>query len=205
MAEKERILYNSWVNFSDKQKGHDAYERSAEERFNQPIKLFLERELGNYPKGEILDVGSGLYPETYLPQGHSTFFVDWVPQIAGRENSYVCNIESLPFKKNKFEVVLSKQVYGYLVNPEKCLKEMTRVLKPGGLLILIDWEGDLKGRDFRVENFDPEKVADQIKLMGFRVIKSTRLIDKTRIEKDIYLTALISEKVGQSLSLSDKM
>ena len=142
-------LLESWV---EDKKFDDT--KLAEEKFNRPIKTFLEQEFGQIENEKILDVGSGLYSETYLPEGRDVYSVDWLPQVKKIKNSYVCNAESLPFGDNEFGMVLSKQVYGYLVSPEKCLDEMVRVLKPDGLLIIVDWKGNLKGDDFRVEDFE---------------------------------------------------
>jgi len=195
MASKtEQDLYKLWGKFSDEQIKKNEHERLAEEKFNQPIKTFLQQEFDKNVDEKILDVGSGLYSETYLPEGHDIYRVDWLPQVNKIENSYVCNAESMPFEENTFGIVLSKQVYGYLINPEKCLDEMIRVLKPNGLLIIIDWEGNLKGENFRVENFDPEKVANKIQSNGFEISKSVRLIDRRKVIKDVYLTAIVARK-----------
>ena len=201
MASKtEQDLYKLWGKFSDEQIKKNERERLAEEKFNQPIKTFLQQEFDKNVDGKILDVGSGLYSETYLPKGHEIYRVDWLPQVNKIENSYVCNAESMPFEDNAFGIVLSKQVYGYLINPEKCLDEMVRILKPDGLLVIIDWEGNLKGQNFRVENFDPEKIANKIRSTGFEIIKSVRLIDRTNVIKDVYLTAIVAKK-NQKLRL----
>ena len=193
-SKNEQDLYGLWEKFSGKQIRNDELEYLAEEKFNRPIKAFLEQEFSQNIGEKILDVGSGLFSETYLPQGYEVCSVDWLPQVKKIKNSYVCNAESMPFGDNNFGVVLSKQVYGYLINPEKCLEEMVRVLKPNGLLVVIDWEGNLKGENFRVENFEPEKVVSKIKSMDFEIIKSVRLIDRTKVIKDVYLTAIVARK-----------
>jgi len=193
-SKNEQDLYGLWEKFSGKQIRNDELEYLAEEKFNRPIKAFLEQEFSQNIGEKILDVGSGLYSDTYLPQGHEVYSVDWLPQVKKIKKSYVCNVESMPFDDNAFGVVLLKQVYGYLINPEKCLDEMARVLKPNGLLMVIDWEGNLKGENFRVENFEPEKVASKVKSMGFEITKSVRLIDRTKVIKDVYLTAIVARK-----------
>lgn len=43
---------------------------------------------------------------------------------------------SLPFPDNSFDLVVSSGVLHHTVDPEKCFKEMARVLKPGGIFIL---------------------------------------------------------------------
>lgn len=197
-AKTEQGLYKKWAEEFNEQVKNDVRERLVEEKFNRPIKTFLKQEVGQNLDEKILDVGSGLYSETYLPEGHDIYRVDWLPQINKKEKSYVCNAESMPFEENKFGVVLSKQVYGYLVNPEKCLEEMVRVLKPNGLLIIIDWKGNLQGDDFRVEDFEPKKVADKIQSMGLEIIKTEKLMERRIVIKNVMknacLTAIVARK-----------
>lgn len=204
MAERSKPnLYQYWEKDVEKQLKNNDSESSAEKRFNQPVKHFLEIELEKYKGEKMLDVGSGLYPETYLPEGCHFCCVDWLPSTKKTEKSYIGDAENLPFKGKEFGVVLSKQVYGYLENPERCLDEMVRVLKPNGLLILIDWEGDLKDQNYRIKNFEPEKVAEEIKSNGFEIIKSVRLIDRNKVIKDTYLTAIIARKNSESSTRVD--
>ncbi len=178
---------------------HDSALRKENE-FNKSVKTFLEKETKDYLGEKILDNGCGLYAESYLPEGYDVYRIDLIKQFKEDEHSYVGDAEKLPFGDNEFGVVISKEVYGYLINSDKCLNEMTRVLKPNGLLILMDWEGNLKEFDkqkTRIQNFYPEKVAEKIKSNGLEIIKSVKLIDKTNNVdkiKDVYLTAIVAKK-----------
>jgi len=206
-AKTEKYLYKKWEEEFNEQVKNGERERLAEEKFNRPIKTFLEQEFGQNIGEKILDVGSGLYSETYLPEGHEIYRIDWLPQIDKKENSYVCNVESMPFEENMFGIVLSKQVYGSLLNPEKCLDEMARVLKPNGLLIIIDWKGNLKGDDFRVEDFEPERVANKIETMSLKIIKIEQLMERRVVIKNVmknaYLTAIVARKNSEMPSRID--
>jgi ubiquinone/menaquinone biosynthesis C-methylase UbiE len=48
----------------------------------------------------------------------------------------VSDIEYLPFKTHAFDVVLCTEVLEHIPNPLHALKEFSRVLRPGGILIL---------------------------------------------------------------------
>jgi len=50
--------------------------------------------------------------------------------------------EPLPYDDNSFDVVFSKSVLEHFYYPEKLVKEIYRIIKPGGLVITMvpDWE-----------------------------------------------------------------
>lgn len=48
--------------------------------------------------------------------------------------------ENLPFSDNSFNIVISRLAFHHFSNPKRCFSEMTRVLKTGGKLVVIDME-----------------------------------------------------------------
>lgn len=46
------------------------------------------------------------------------------------------SVLKLPFKKNTFDIVMSNEVIEHVTEPKQAIAEMSRVLKPGGILIL---------------------------------------------------------------------
>lgn len=48
--------------------------------------------------------------------------------------------EALPFDTGSFAVVVSASSFHYFQDPEAALTEMSRVLRPGGRLVLLDWD-----------------------------------------------------------------
>lgn len=54
---------------------------------------------------------------------------------------FYSNLESIQAQDNSFDFVICRYVYEYLKNPLQITKELTRVLKPGGKLCLIDLDG----------------------------------------------------------------
>lgn len=59
-----------------------------------------------------------------------------------------CNLEndSLPYDDGFFDIVFSKSVIEHVKNTDNFMKEIYRVLKPGGILILMapDWQSQMK-------------------------------------------------------------
>lgn len=68
--------------------------------------------------------------------GNSTYGTDFIDLYPSRKEVKKCNIneQKFPYKDNTFDKVYSSFVFEHLTNPEKVLKEMTRVLKKGGEL-----------------------------------------------------------------------
>jgi SAM-dependent methyltransferase len=46
------------------------------------------------------------------------------------------NLEKLPFPENSYDIFLTMDVFEHLFNPEIAIKEIYRVLKPGGVYIM---------------------------------------------------------------------
>ena len=82
---------------------------------------------------------------TFMPRilnlgcGSDTYGTDFVDKYPSREKVIKLDMdnEKLPFKNNIFDEVYFKFVFEHLTNPLFVLKEIRRVLKSGGKLILI--------------------------------------------------------------------
>jgi ubiquinone/menaquinone biosynthesis C-methylase UbiE len=49
------------------------------------------------------------------------------------------NASNLPFADNNFDIVVSANAFHYFDDPVAASKEMNRVVKPGGRVIILDW------------------------------------------------------------------
>ena len=54
---------------------------------------------------------------------------------------HLSDLGSLPFAEGTFDVVISRYVFEYLKNPIEICHELKRVLRPGGIVYLIDLDG----------------------------------------------------------------
>ncbi|EII3509608.1 TPA: methyltransferase domain-containing protein [Escherichia coli] len=95
--------------------------------------------LADYPDASVLDMGCGA--------GHASFvaaqMLDVVAQAA--EARHLKNIatrqgyaESLPFADNAFDIVISRYSAHHWHDVGAALREVNRILKPGGRLIVMD-------------------------------------------------------------------
>jgi SAM-dependent methyltransferase len=103
----------------------------------KPLRASLVAARGKYvrPGARLLDVGAGLMP--YFP-----LFADLVSDYVGNDVAAgpgltsISPIEELDLPDASFDVVLCTQVLEHVRRPQQALEEITRVLKPGGYLLL---------------------------------------------------------------------
>jgi len=48
----------------------------------------------------------------------------------------------LPWPENSFDVVVSCNMFHYIIHPVEAVREMERVLRPGGSIVITDWCDD---------------------------------------------------------------
>ncbi len=70
----------------------------------------------------------------------------------------IASASNLPFDNDSFDVIVSANSFHYFDDPIAALKEMRRVLKPDGKVIILDWCRDYllcKICDVILKRFDP--------------------------------------------------
>lgn len=112
-------------------------------------KDFIKELFASCPPGKFLDLGSGtgIYLSLIAPflKGHeiqgldiSANMIDYArlcfPEFTFSESS----IYSTPFADNTFDIVHASFVFIHLREPGTALREIARILKPGGMLIVVD-------------------------------------------------------------------
>jgi len=109
-------------------------ERAIVDQFIQSVRnarageLLLDAGAGNFRFRELLIKKD----YTYESQDFEQVF----DQNFRGAHTYVCDITSIPVESNRFGVVVCTQVLEHLPDPLGALKELARILKPGGELFL---------------------------------------------------------------------
>lgn len=92
------------------------------------------------------------------------------------------NAEQLDFPDRSFDTILCVNAFHNYKEQAQVCKEMYRVLKPGGMLFIQDWNnsGLFKGVNFMIDVFSPEiiktrsatEMRDQLKKRAFEIEES---------------------------------
>lgn len=93
---------------------------------------------------QVLDIGAGSCPyrEAF---SHCRYFAQDFAELENHQLQtrtgygkldYVCDIATIPANTASFDVVICTEVIEHVPEPIKAVKEMARLLKPGGLLLL---------------------------------------------------------------------
>lgn len=114
------------------------YPRYVDEhaRFDAAIRRYLR------PGIAVLDAGAGrgiMYPYDYKEVAARMAGADTDPAIAGNANltdAAVADLGHLPYEDGVFDLVFSKYVFEHLDRPLAVLRELRRVMKPGGHLLI---------------------------------------------------------------------
>ena len=99
---------------------------------------------GERIRGRLLEngCGIGLYLQHLIPLGCEVFGLEFDLERAAAARSRSENIlgaagEDLPFPADSFDLVLSNEVIEHVVDDQRAVREMIRVLVPGGRLVLF--------------------------------------------------------------------
>lgn len=93
-------------------------------------------EARTFASGRLLDVGCGTKPYRQLFGATEHIGTDWPSSFHQVNVEVFASAESLPFKSGLFDTVLCTELIEHLRHPADAMSEMSRVLKPGGHLIL---------------------------------------------------------------------
>src|SRR5262245_12795337 len=136
------------------------YARAAE-RYDEKWAFYVEattretlRRLPMTPTARVLDVGCGTgellrrlrakYPDAALAglDPVAEMLAVARDKLSGTEDLRIGYADSLPWNSEAFDVVASCNMFHYITHPIDALREMARVLRPGGSLVLTDWCDD---------------------------------------------------------------
>ena len=136
------------------------------ENFTSVAAPKLVRFAGVSSDSRVLDVacGTGVVALTAARSGAKVTGADLTPDLIARakENNKIlgldidfheADVEDLPFGNQSFDIVLSQFGHMFAPRPHVAIKEMLRVLKPGGTIAFSSWPPELfMGQFFQISS-----------------------------------------------------
>jgi SAM-dependent methyltransferase len=135
------------------------------------------RELSRDIGGRVLDVGCGTRPYESLvaAREYVGLELDTPENRRTKKADVYYDGHKLPFEDSSFDAVICNQVLEHVFEPDAFLREIARVLKAGGRLLLtvpFVWDEHEQPRDFgRYSSFG---LAALLGRNGFRVLRHTK-------------------------------
>lgn len=102
--------------------------------------FYYQKNIPIHTKGKLVDLGCGFVPlyQTYKPYVDECVCVDW--PNSWHRNTFLdieANLnEPLPLKDSDFDTIILSEVLEHIAEPEILWKEMARILKPGGKILI---------------------------------------------------------------------
>lgn len=155
------------------------------------IAEFYDANLKKYAKGRLLDLGCGKVPLycAYRDYVTDNTCVDWGNSLHRNPHlDYECDLtEDLPFKNSEYDTVILSDVLEHIPEPELLMREIARVLAPGGLLLLnvpfYYWIHEEPHDFHRYTEFALKRLAE---IAGLEVIDLSPIGGVPEIITDIY-------------------
>ena len=131
----------------------------------------IKEALENFARGNFLDLGCGNKPyETiYKPLTERQTGCDAIQSDKNRVE-VICLATDLKFENNMFDTILCTQVMEHVYDHKTMLKEIFRVLKPGGHIVLtvpFAWELHEEPHDYF--RYTPHALKELFTLAGMQV------------------------------------
>lgn len=137
------------------------------------------REAGPQLAGDLLDVGCGTKPYRGLLNVSSYTGLEFDTPLARKRNVAEAYYDGkvFPFPAGRFDSVLCNQVLEHVFNPDDFLKEISRVLKPGGrLLLTVPFIWDEHEQPYDCARYTSFGLRAMIERNGFRVCRQKKIL-----------------------------
>jgi 2-polyprenyl-3-methyl-5-hydroxy-6-metoxy-1,4-benzoquinol methylase len=169
-----QLLRYGTTNINNRDHWDEAWSRHGKDNFRATAEIqdLRRRVLEGVPRGaRVLDVGCGVGEIMTLlrdQKGCDCSGLDIAPSavsavLARGMQAKVATLPSIPYESNSFEAVVSTEVLEHVTDARATLREIQRILKPGGVLLLSVPDGDQDEETSHVHRFNREKLE---KLLG---------------------------------------
>ena len=201
------------------------YDENEKPRTDFPFNLtkYLVDRFHLKKNSKILDVGCGRCEvlDAFNKLGLNISGVDVSERIRGFAPKAISKLEildfskeNLPFDDDEFDVIFTKSVIEHVSDPTHLMKEILRILKPGGIFISLtpEWASQMKtfyDDPTHVHPYQPKGLKDLLILSEFKDVHAEIFYYHELLWKSSFwrffasiLRKFISNKTGRSLTAS---
>ena len=159
------------------------YDKNEKPLTNFPEKLIhhLVEKFQLDPNSVILELGCGRCEtlRVFSELGFSAFGVDsskkskeYAPNSIKEVKISDLENDELPFSSEQFDIIFSKSVIEHISDPSSLMKEILRILKPGGIVITLtpEWVSQIETfyeDPTHVHPYQPKGLEDLLIMSGF--------------------------------------
>lgn len=138
---------------------------------NGRIKAFLAEQSAQLGENAlVLDAGAGRKPYKSFFQRHTYESTDMPGGFYKDPHDFECFLDAIPQPDNRYDAVVLTQVLEHVPDPWAVLREIRRVLKPGGKLLLsVPLTAPLHGEPWHFFHFTHYGLQRMADVVGFEV------------------------------------
>jgi SAM-dependent methyltransferase len=135
-------------------------------------RAFVEEEAAKLPSGaRVLDAGAGQRKFAGIFSRQRYESCDMSGGFYKQKHDFECFLDSIPKADNTYDAVVNTQVLEHVPDPLAVLKELHRVLKPGGVLLLsLPLNAPLHGQPWHYFHFTHYGVFELARKVGFEMV-----------------------------------
>jgi SAM-dependent methyltransferase len=135
--------------------------------------------------GKVLDVGCGKKPYKKLFTNVSEYIGMDIENPGHNHQDEDIDVyydgNKFPFPDHSFDSILTNQVFEHVFNPDQFLAEISRVLKPGGrLLLTVPFVWDEHEQPYDYARYSSFGIKHAIQKHGFKIINHTKSCNDVR-------------------------
>ncbi|HOJ63171.1 MAG TPA: class I SAM-dependent methyltransferase [Spirochaetota bacterium] len=130
--------------------------------------------LSKHINGKILDIGCGIKPYQHLFNYEEYIGLEWDTEENRRlkKADFFYDGKDFPFENETFDSIISTQVLEHIFEPEIFLKEMNRILKPNGnILLSLPLTGQEHEQPFDYGRYTSFGIKYLLEKNGFSIIE----------------------------------
>jgi len=157
-------------------------------------------EFGGHISGRVLDIGCGSkpYEEVYAADEYVGLEYDTLKNRKNKAADYYYDGRKFPFDRDTFDSVVANQVFEHVFRPNEFMKEINRVLKHKGILLMtVPFVWDEHEQPYDYARYTSFGLRSLLAEHGFKVLEQRKSIDDISVIFqliNVYIFKMISAR-----------